>query len=89
MKWMNLAFVLFLGVAKVSGLELGDIVMVNMFYELIMSRKACTSIIAQDSSGHIWHGRNLDQPLTEQLRKYLTFVNFHKNNKVRHFLLKL
>jgi len=46
------------GIARCTGLNLGDVVIVNLFYEL---NSACTSIVAQRSSdGAIFHGRNLD-----------------------------
>lgn len=46
------------GIANCTGLDLGDIVVVNLFYEL---NSACTSIVAQRSTDNaIFHGRNLD-----------------------------
>lgn len=45
------------GIARASGLPLGDIVFYNIFYEIFT---VCTSIVAQDAQGHVYHGRNLD-----------------------------
>jgi len=45
------------GIAIVTGIPLGEIWVLNMMYELT---GYCTSIVAQDSRGTIWHGRNLD-----------------------------
>jgi len=45
------------GLAKASGLPLGEIVLYNIFYEIFT---VCTSIVAQDASGTLYHARNLD-----------------------------
>ncbi|XP_072601547.1 N-acylethanolamine-hydrolyzing acid amidase isoform X2 [Vulpes vulpes] len=42
----------------------------------------CTSIVAQDSRGHIYHGRNLDYPFENFLNKLTVDVQFIKNGKV-------
>lgn len=42
----------------------------------------CTSIVAQDSAGHIYHGRNLDYPFGDFLRKLTVDVQFLKNGQV-------
>nr|XP_006821136.1 PREDICTED: N-acylethanolamine-hydrolyzing acid amidase-like [Saccoglossus kowalevskii] len=53
------------GVAKAMGIKLGDIVTLNLLYDITAS---CTSIVAEDSNGQIWHGRNLDYTFTSILR---------------------
>lgn len=40
-----------------SGLEFGDIVLFNVFYEAF---SACTSIVAKDGNGGVIHARNMD-----------------------------
>ena len=45
------------GIANATGLPLGDIVIMNLYYEL---DSGCTSILAQNKEGQILHGRNLD-----------------------------
>lgn len=45
------------GMAEASGLEQGKIALLNVFYEIFT---VCTSIVAQDKSGKLFHGRNLD-----------------------------
>lgn len=45
------------GVARGSMLDIGDVVLYNIFYELFTF---CTSIVAQDTQGNVFHGRNLD-----------------------------
>jgi len=45
------------GVAEVLGVEVGEIVMMNLFYELVAQ---CTSIVAETPDGKIYHARNLD-----------------------------
>ncbi|GAB6029115.1 Solute carrier 6 [Chamberlinius hualienensis] len=46
-----------IGISKATGMELGEIGLYNIFYELF---SVCTSIVAQTSDGHLYHGRNLD-----------------------------
>lgn len=41
-----------------SNLTLGHIIAMNLIYEF-----SCTSIVAQDSVGNVFHGRNLDYPI--------------------------
>ena len=45
------------GIALATGMPLGEIVILNLSYELTAY---CTSITARDASGKILHGRNLD-----------------------------
>nr|6DXZ_B Chain B, N-acylethanolamine acid amidase beta-subunit [Oryctolagus cuniculus]6DY0_B Chain B, N-acylethanolamine acid amidase beta-subunit [Oryctolagus cuniculus]6DY1_B Chain B, N-acylethanolamine acid amidase beta-subunit [Oryctolagus cuniculus] len=42
----------------------------------------CTSIVAQDSRGHVYHGRNLDYPYGSILRKLTVDVQFLKNGQI-------
>lgn len=46
-----------LGISRASGLPVGEVTLYNIFYEVF---SFCTSIIAQDSTGRLYHGRNLD-----------------------------
>ncbi|ESO99106.1 hypothetical protein LOTGIDRAFT_142206 [Lottia gigantea] len=46
-----------MGMAKYSNMNLGEIVLYNIFYEVFT---VCTSIVAQDSAGKLFHARNLD-----------------------------
>ena len=41
----------------------------------------CTSVVAQDPSGEVWHGRNLDWNLPSVLRKFIIDVTFTKGGK--------
>ncbi|CAG5116609.1 unnamed protein product, partial [Candidula unifasciata] len=45
------------GFAQDSGINLGEMLLYNIFYELFT---LCTSIVAEDPSGALYHGRNLD-----------------------------
>lgn len=45
------------GIANATGVELGEIVLFNIFYEVFT---LCTSIVAQDTKGNVYHARNLD-----------------------------
>merc|ERR1712025_1402282 len=76
------------GIATTLDHDIGDIFLYNIAYELF---GLCTSIVAQDSTGHLYHGRNLDfglwpavnwtdvqWDLTEDLRDILFNANFTK-----------
>ncbi|GMS90722.1 hypothetical protein PENTCL1PPCAC_12897, partial [Pristionchus entomophagus] len=45
------------GIADASGIPLGQIVMYNLIYEIIAG---CTSVVAADENGSLFHARNLD-----------------------------
>jgi acid ceramidase len=45
------------GIAAASDLDLAELILFNLGYEIM---GACTSVVAQDSSGNLYHGRNLD-----------------------------
>ncbi|XP_056130559.1 N-acylethanolamine-hydrolyzing acid amidase-like [Lampris incognitus] len=66
------------GMASHLGARLSDIIMLNFAYEI---SAFCTSIIAQDTNGHVYHGRNLDYP-HDVLRNLTVNVNFLKNGEV-------
>ncbi|XP_017286018.1 N-acylethanolamine-hydrolyzing acid amidase [Kryptolebias marmoratus] len=68
------------GMATVLGGDLADIILLNFAYEITAF---CTSILAQDTRGNVYHGRNLDYP--HHILKNLT-VNliFRKNGKVAY-----
>ncbi|XP_016147492.1 N-acylsphingosine amidohydrolase (acid ceramidase) 1a isoform X1 [Sinocyclocheilus grahami] len=79
------------GIAAVSGIPLGEITLFNIFYEVFT---VCTSIVAEDFNGNIYHGRNLDfglfmgwdrqnktWTLTEKLKPLVVNFNFQRGNK--------
>ncbi|XP_034028139.1 N-acylethanolamine-hydrolyzing acid amidase-like isoform X1 [Thalassophryne amazonica] len=47
------------GMASQFGGSLSDVIILNFAYEI---SAFCTSIVAQDTNGHVYHGRNLDYP---------------------------
>ena len=66
------------GVSKGLDLSLADTILLNIFYDL---SAFCTSIVAQDKDGNIFHGRNLDYSFSKTLRN-LTFIsNFRSKGK--------
>eukprot|EP00483_Globobulimina_turgida_P004592 UN04601 len=80
------------GIATTLDHDIGDIFLYNIAYELF---GLCTSIVAQDSTGHLYHGRNLDfglwpavnwtdvqWELTKDLRAILFNANFTKNGEL-------
>ncbi|XP_078302150.1 N-acylethanolamine-hydrolyzing acid amidase isoform X2 [Panthera onca] len=67
------------GMCEVLNCDLADCLLLNLVYE---TTAFCTSIVAQDSNGHIYHGRNLDYPFGNFLRKLTVDVQFLKNGQV-------
>ncbi|XP_030169519.1 N-acylethanolamine-hydrolyzing acid amidase isoform X2 [Lynx canadensis] len=67
------------GMCEVLNSDLADCLLLNLVYE---TTAFCTSIVAQDSKGHIYHGRNLDYPFGDFLRKLTVDVQFLKNGQV-------
>lgn len=79
------------GIAQDSGVPLGEVVLFNIFYEIFT---VCTSLVAEDANGNLFHGRNLDFGLfmgwdlknrswtiTEKLRPLVVNVDFVRNNR--------
>ncbi|KFO99390.1 Acid ceramidase, partial [Calypte anna] len=79
------------GIANSSGIPLGEIVIFNIFYEIFT---VCTSIVAEDKTGKLYHARNLDFGLflgwdvknnswtiTRELKPIVVNLDFQRNNK--------
>jgi len=79
------------GIATATGIPVCEIILYNIFYEVT---GLCTSIVVQNTDGHIYHGRNLDfgvSPawdkknntwlMTEALRPLLVNINFQSQEK--------
>jgi len=70
------------GIAKGAGMPVGEVVIMNLFYELTA---LCTSIVAQKEDGHILHARNLDfgfgDSFTSQLQNITVQVDFQRGGK--------
>lgn len=79
------------GIATASGLGLGEVIIYNLFYEIFTF---CTSIVAEDNSGKLYHARNLDFGLflgwdirnktweiTEALRPMVINADFQSGGK--------
>uniref|UniRef100_UPI003AAD6DAD acid ceramidase n=1 Tax=Centroberyx gerrardi TaxID=166262 RepID=UPI003AAD6DAD len=79
------------GIAAVSGVPLGEVVLFNIFYEVFT---VCTSVVAEDSNGNLIHGRNLDFGLflgwdmknkswtvSEKLKPLIVNIDFQRNNQ--------
>lgn len=80
------------GIAEEVGLPVGELVLYNIFYEIFT---VCTSIVAEDPAGKLYHARNLDFGLfmgwnetnhgwemTEKLHNMVINVNWMKNGKL-------
>ncbi|XP_077384932.1 N-acylethanolamine-hydrolyzing acid amidase-like [Festucalex cinctus] len=68
------------GMAAHFGSSLPDAIMLNFAYE---ATAFCTSIVAQDKDGNIYHGRNLDYPYSV-LRNLTVNVVFRKKGKISY-----
>ncbi|KAM9329674.1 N-acylethanolamine-hydrolyzing acid amidase-like [Gastrophryne carolinensis] len=69
------------GIAKTLGVSAGDIMALNLCYE---ATAFCTSIVAQDKKGNIYHGRNLDYNFNDILRNLTLDVDFIRNGKIAY-----
>ncbi|KAM4740193.1 LOW QUALITY PROTEIN: N-acylethanolamine-hydrolyzing acid amidase-like [Anableps anableps] len=69
------------GIASLMKIKLADVVILNFAYEFTAY---CTSIVAQDKKGNIYHGRNFDYP-HPVLRNLTMNVAFFKNGKLAYF----
>jgi len=74
------------GIADAVGLPAGDIALINILYEMV---SMCTSIVAENSDGHILHSRNLDFGLgtefTTLLQNLTLQVEFQKEGKTVYY----
>ncbi|KAK0143166.1 N-acylethanolamine-hydrolyzing acid amidase [Merluccius polli] len=68
------------GMAKHTGASVADIILLNFAYEITAH---CTSIVAQDTEGNVYHGRNLDY-FGEVLRNLTVDVYFVKKGEVAY-----
>uniref|UniRef100_A0A3P8RTR5 Acid ceramidase n=1 Tax=Amphiprion percula TaxID=161767 RepID=A0A3P8RTR5_AMPPE len=79
------------GIADISGIHLGEVVLFNIFYEVFT---VCTSVVAEDDKGNVFHGRNLDFGLflgwdvknkswsiSEKLKPLVVNLDFKRNNQ--------
>ncbi|XP_070581991.1 N-acylethanolamine-hydrolyzing acid amidase-like [Ptychodera flava] len=67
-----------IGMAQYADVELGQLVGLNVLYDI---SAFCTSIVAQDTDGVIWHGRNLDYDFVDVLRNVTLIYDAQKNGK--------
>lgn len=80
------------GMAQVTGIPEGEVALLNVFYELFT---VCTSIVAEDEKGRLFHARNLDFGLflgwdvkthtwkvTETLRPLVANLIFERKGKI-------
>ncbi|KAG9272608.1 acid ceramidase [Astyanax mexicanus] len=79
------------GIAAVSGIPLGEVVLYNIFYEVFT---VCTSVVAEDLKGNLYHARNMDfglfmgwdiknqtWTLTEKLKPLVVNVDFQRKSR--------
>ncbi|XP_060783852.1 N-acylsphingosine amidohydrolase (acid ceramidase) 1a [Neoarius graeffei] len=79
------------GIASASDVPLGEVMLFNIFYEVFT---VCTSVVAEDLNGNVYHARNLDfglfmgwdqktqtWTLTEKLKPLVVNVDLKRNNR--------
>ena len=67
------------GVSEGLNMSLADTILLNIFYDL---SAFCTSIVAQDKDGNIFHGRNLDYAFSKGLRNMTFISNFQSKGEL-------
>jgi len=72
------------GYHEMADIEIADLVLYNLIYDLT-AFKACTSIIAQDDMGHVFHGRNLDYSFSDFLRRSTILLEFQDRRGKVHY----
>ncbi|XP_076321003.1 acid ceramidase-like [Tachypleus tridentatus] len=79
------------GIANVTGIPVGEVALFNLFYEIFT---VCTSVVVEDTSGVLYHARNLDFGLflgwdfmnhtwlvTEALRPIVVELDYQRQGK--------
>lgn len=69
------------GIARTLDISVGYVLAVNLAYE---ATAYCTSIVAQDIKGNIYHGRNLDYPLIDVLKNLTMDLDFIQKGKIAY-----
>jgi len=75
------------GIARELGIDASYIVLLPTFYDVFaadnspLQQKACTGIVAQSSSGELFHGRNLDYNFKDAIGPITIVVDFARNNQ--------
>ncbi|XP_036620776.1 N-acylethanolamine-hydrolyzing acid amidase-like [Trichosurus vulpecula] len=69
------------GICNALNISFVDGILFNLVYE---SSVFCTSIVAQDTNGRIYHARNLDYEPGEGLRNFTVDVQFIKNGQIAY-----
>ncbi|XP_069043503.1 N-acylethanolamine-hydrolyzing acid amidase-like [Lepisosteus oculatus] len=67
------------GVSSGFGISLADVILLNFAYEITAF---CTSVVAQDTKGNIFHGRNLDYPHGDILKNITVDILYVRNEQV-------
>lgn len=64
------------GLSEAVNISLSEVILTNMFYDLTAY---CTSIVAQDEHGDIFHARNLDYEHKDFFQNVTIHVDFIRN----------
>jgi len=82
------------GLSAALNIETKKLLLANFMYELTAfnsstSSKACTSIVAEDEYGNIYHGRNLDYDGAQLLREFIIEIDFQRNGRTLYKAISL
>ncbi|MBN3295537.1 NAAA amidase, partial [Amia calva] len=69
------------GASKGFGCSLADVIVLNLAYEITAF---CTSIVAQDINGNLYHARNMDYPFPAILRNMTMDILYVRNGQVAY-----
>ena len=72
-----------LGFAIAANRTIGEVSVFNFFFDVVSHKynRVCTSIVTEDLSGGILHGRNFDD-VFQIMREMVVVLEFKRNNKV-------
>ena len=72
-----------LGFAVAANRTIGEVIVFNFFFDIFSHKHSnwCTSIVAEEQSGGIIHGRNFDH-FFDVLREMAVVLEFKRNNKI-------
>ena len=76
-----------LGFAENAKVSIGELILCNLLYDITayntsLLEEGCTSIVVEDSTGKIYHGRNLDYAIiTSALKELAIIVEFRSHGK--------
>jgi hypothetical protein len=69
-------------VSQVTGLDIGDVFLLNVQYEI--GNMGCLGILAVDQDGTLLHGRNLDFYMFNHISNITAHLDFYRNGTLQY-----